>query len=78
MTLKNQNIQYLFVVSKVIGKLSMEISLARPLTDKKKQAQQKRQDGNRGNHNNHHNNHNWNTNGFNANNRGQNNRNFNS
>lgn len=61
--------------NKVIGKLSMEISLARPLTDKKKQAQQKRQEGNRGNHNNHNNNNNWN-NGYNANNRGQNNRNF--
>jgi heterogeneous nuclear ribonucleoprotein R len=55
--------------TKVIGKLPMEISLARPLTDKKKQAQQKRLEGN-----NHRGNHNGNNNGNNFRN---NNRNFN-
>lgn len=60
--------------TKVIGKSPMEISLARPLTDKKKQAQQKRLESGRGNHM-HNNGNNWN-NGNNFNNR-QNSRNFN-
>lgn len=60
--------------TKVLGKLPLEISLARPLTEKKKQAQQKRLEGGRNNHMN--NGNNWN-NGNNNFNQRQNNRNFN-
>ena len=60
---------------KVLGKLPLEISLARPLTDKKKQAQQKRMEINRGGHQG---NVNWNNNGGHyINHRQNNNNNFN-
>lgn len=63
--------------TKVIGKTAMDISLARPLTEKKKQAQQKRMEGGRaGQHMVQNNNQHWNANGnnFNQNNRQHNNR----
>lgn len=59
--------------TKVFGKLPLEISLARPLTDKKKQAQQKRMENN--NRGNHQGNGNWNNNGGHYNNHRQNNNN---
>lgn len=57
--------------TKLFGKLPLEISLARPLTDKKKQAQQKRMENN--NRGNHQGNGNWNNNGGYYNNHRQNN-----
>ena len=58
---------------KVLGKNPLEISLARPLTDKKKQAQQKRNDG--GDHHMNMNNMNMNNMNMNRNNRNNNNNN---